>query len=193
MTYRRTSLAVALLIALCAPAPADAQIGAILEWINGLTGPAVARVGPEVALVAIDDRNKVNVAALFTVAVDDRGNPDTDAADIGSFAFQSSLESTLLGRRGSTQLRSRFGVEIHYFYGEFDGVWAPSFPVQLALHIPIEEWAVRLGTGFNVFSFADDDFAPFDIGVQSEDVDAGWMVQVEIEYGNFALFSGGRR
>ena len=188
MTYRSSPLAVALLLAIGAPAPADAQIGAILEWINGLTGPGITSVGPEVALVAIDDRNKVNVAALFTVAVDDRGNPDTDAADIGSVAVQSSLESTLLGRPGSPQLRSRFGVELHYFYGEFDDVWAPSFPVQLALHVPMDDLALRLGTGFNVFRFSEGDFAPFDIGIQDEDVDAGWMVQVEIEYGNFALF-----
>lgn len=180
-----------LLLSLALPAPAEAQVKEIIEWINGLSGPGLVRTGPEISLVALDDRNHIALAALIALVVDDRGNPATDDADIGAFGVKGILESTLLGEGGPVELRSRLGVEIHRFWGEFDSFWAPSFPATASLHFPLNRWALRVGTGFNIFDFPDDAFAPFDTGVATEGFDAGWMLQLAVEYGDFSLFRRG--
>jgi len=176
------------LTTLSAPSEVHGQWGAVLDWINGLSGPRLVRVGPELAVAHLDeDRNRVNLAALFAVAVDDRGNPDTDAADISAFGIQATLESTLIGEAGAPELRSRLGFELHRFAGEFDSFWAPSFPLLVSLYVPLDGWALKVGTGFNVFSFPDDAFSPYDVGVETSGFDAGWTVQVGVELGDFAL------
>lgn len=191
MLNRRSTLVPATLLTLLTlltPTRGDAQIGAVLEWINSLSGPGLVRVGPEVALVQVDDRNRIDLAPLFAVHVDDRGNADTDAADIETFGVQAVLESTLVGSGSPVELRSRLGVEIHRFTGNFESFWTPAFPAIVSLHVPVDRWAFRVGTGFNVYWFPDDAFEPFDTGVQRDSYDAGWTVQVGIEMGDFALF-----
>jgi len=189
MKRRPTLIGAVALLALGAPSEAQGQWGVVLEWINKLSGPGLVRVGPELAIAHLDeDRNRVNVAPLFAIAVDDYDNPDTEAADITAFGIQATLESMLIGQVGGVELRSRIGFEVHNFSGEFDSFWAPSFPMLLTLHFPAGSWAVELGTGFNIFKFPDDAFGPYDVGVDRSGFDAGWTLQAAIEMGTFALF-----
>lgn len=189
---RRSLVPLALvLLALSIPTASEAQVGAVIDWINKLSGPGLIRVGPEVTLDLFDDEsNRVALAPLFAVHVDDHDNPETEQADIGAFSVQGTLDSKLLDLGDSAELRSRFGFEVHRFWGEFDSFWAPSFPFLVALRVPANDLAFRLGTGFNVFSFPDDAFAPFDVGVETDGFDAGWTVQLGVEYdlNGFALF-----
>jgi hypothetical protein len=175
------------LAALGVPSEGQAQLGVVLEWVNKLSGPGLLRVAPELAIARVDARNRVNLAPMFTIFVEDHGNADTDAADIGAFGIQGTLESTLIGEPGAVELRSRIGFEVHRFSGEFDSFWAPSFPMLVALHVPAFGGAVKIGTGFNVFSFPGDAFAPYDVGIETDGFDAGWTVQVAFEMGTFAL------
>jgi hypothetical protein len=188
MQRRAILSALVVLLALDAPEEAQGQWGAVLDWINGLSGPRVGRIGPEWALAPIDERNRVNLSALYGFHVGDRGNPDSEAADISTFSFQSTLESTLIGEGGAAELMSRIGFEVHRFSGEFDSFWAPSFPVLVALRMPIDRWAIELGTGFNIFKFPEDAFSPFDVGVAREGFDAGWTLRAVVEYGSYSLF-----
>lgn len=191
MLNRRSTLVPSILLALltlATPVRSEAQIGAVLEWINSLSGPGLLRVGPQVALVEVDDRNRIDLAALFAAHVDDRDNPDTDAADIEAFGVQAVLESTLIGDGSPVELRSRLGLEIHRFTGNFESFWTPAFPAIVSLHVPVDDWSFHVGTGFNVFWFPDDAFEPFDTGVQRDSYDAGWTVQAGIQFGDFRLF-----
>ena len=184
-----TTLALALLFGAAGPSQASGQIRAILDWINSLSGPGLVRVGAGVGLVQIDDANLVTVTPLMSVHVDDRGNPDTEAADLFNVSARAALESTLFGDPGSTQLRSSFGVALHRWSGEFETFWSPSFPIMVSLHVPMQDWAFQLGTGFNVFSFPEDAFAPFDTGVETEGFDAGWTLQLGAQYSPVKLFN----
>jgi len=186
---RRQILFFALAVtALGAPTEAQGQWGVVLDWVNKLSGPGLVRVGPEIAVAHLDeDRNRVNLAPLFTIAVDDHGNADTDAADISAFGIQATLESMLIGQAGGPELRSKLGFEMHRFSGEFDSFWAPSFPMLVSVHVPVGSWAFEIGTGFNVFKFPDDAFSPHVVGVDTSGFDAGWTLQAAIKMGNFAF------
>lgn len=185
---RPTWLVPSLLLALSVPASAEAQIGPFLEWINSLTGPGMVRVGPEVTVVRFDERSRVTLGALFAVHVDDRDNADTDAADIENFGFPLVYERTLTGGARSTGLRARLGVELHRFSGNFDSFWTWSVPVLASVHVPAGGWAFRVGTGAQIFHFPDDAFLPWDVGVKRDGFEAGWIVQVGVEFGDFAIF-----
>jgi hypothetical protein len=187
MMRRPILLGAIALAALGVPCQAQAQLGVVLEWVNKLSGPGLWRLGPEIPIARVDDRNRVNLAPLFKVSVDTHANAATEAADIFAFGVQATLESTLIGQPGAAELRSKIGFEVHNFSGEFDSFWAPSFPMLLALHVPVGGGAFEIGTGFQVFSFPDDAFAPFDVGVETDGFDAGWTIQVAFEVGTFAL------
>lgn len=184
----RILLASFLLLGAALPVPAAGQLRAILDWINSLSGPGLVRVGAGVGLVDIGDGSRLTLAPLVGVHVDDRGNADTEAADISVLSLRAALESRLLGSPGSVELRSSFGAAVHRWSGSFESFASPSFPIMLVLHIPAEDWAFEVSTGFNVFSFPDDAFAPLDTGVETEGFDAGWTVQVAVEYQPFTLF-----
>lgn len=177
------------LLGCAAPTPADAQLRAILDWINSLSGPGLVRVGAGVGLVDVGESSRLTLAPLVSVQVDDRGNADTEAADLSVISVRAALESRLLGRPGSTQLRSSFGAAVHRWSGNFDSYVSPSFPILLVLHVPAQDWAVEVATGFNVFHFPDDAFAPFDTGVATEGFDAGWTVQLSVGYSDLVLFN----
>lgn len=176
------------LLGAATPAPATAQLRAILDWIGSLSGPGLVRAGIGVGLVDVGDDSRITLTPLISVHVDDRGNEDSDAADISVLSLRAELESRLFGEPGSAQLRSSFGVAVHRWTGEFESFASPSFPMLLVLHIPARDWAFEVGTGFNVFSFPDDAFAPFDTGVATEGFDAGWTLQLRVAYTPFTLF-----
>lgn len=170
-------------------APAQAQWGLVLDWINKLSGPGFVRIGAhygfEPGLAGTETRVRVTGMGGWKVSAEE----GSDAEDRGMqmYTLQATLETPLVGgSRRSAQLLGVLGVAGHVFSGDdFDSFANFSFPAQVVLRIPVGgRAAVRLGTGFNVFWFPDDAFDPLVVDVATEGFDGAWGATAGFEIGS---------
>lgn len=182
-----TVFAVALLSAMSAT-PAQGQWGAVLDWINKLSGPGFVRVGAHYAfgdgLAGTDTRIRLTGLAGWKVSAEE--GSDAEDRSMQMYSLQATLETPLLGgSRRSAQLLGVLGVAGHVFAGDdFDSFTNFSFPAQVVLRIPFGgSAALRLGTGFNVFWFPDDAFEPLVVDVDTESFEGAWGATAGFEIG----------
>jgi hypothetical protein len=174
MKGRTWILTLALVAGVALPSAAEAQdregIGAIIDWINKLSGPTM--VGPGISwytMLGDDVRLRVSGSYLTSVASDDVIDPDD--AGVNAFSIKPAVEFPI-GRRFSVG----GGFSLHNFGGDADErFWHWSVPVygQVRLKLAGTEarptWLMRFGLGAEYFSeFGPDDFAPITTGVSTD-------------------------
>lgn len=164
---------------------ADAQIGAILDWVIRLSGPGVARVGLQYVapLGGGEYAPEVSFAGTYGFKVADGDGPDGDAS-LAMWSAQGTLGQPVKVFSSGVAIIASGGVAIHAFSGDdFDSFTAFSIPLQAIVRIPAgNSLSFRLGGGVNVFRFSDDAFDPLDIGVDQGAWDPSPAVQASVTF-----------
>ncbi len=140
-----------------ASSPADAQISAVIDWINRLSGPQF--VGPNLSYAAGNDRVRARGALAYrwSVASDDAIAP---GGTITMFSVSPTVEFRVL-----EQLDLGLGVAAHHYGGDVDGFWHWSVPFYAQGVFPASDRVdIRFGGGANwFFKFKDSDFLPLTV------------------------------
>lgn len=151
---------------------AEAQLGAVLDWISEMSGPGFTRVGLMYSLPLQGENSATDLSFAAMGGWKVHSPEGTDAVDrsMQLWSLQGTLDAPLLRFSDETHLLAVMGVAGHVFSGDdFDSFVTGSFPAQLALRIrPGSSSLFKVGAGFNVFWFPDDAFDPLDVGVDTE-------------------------
>lgn len=186
---KRTTWIVALALAagLALPGGAQAQdregIGAIIDWINKLSGPTMVGPGVTYYNTVGPVRLRISGGYLFSVASDDVIEPD--GSSVTMLAIKPAVEFPI-GRSFSVGA----GLSLSRFGGDADeGFWHWSIPVygqakiRLAGDPDTPTWLLRLGLGAEYFpEFGADDFDPIDTGVSKDGGEFTLIGFLRIEY-----------
>lgn len=168
-------MTVAFLLVGASAAPAQ-ELGAILEWINKLSGPPFGGVGASfsVPLPGHENRDpylRYRLDGILHFSYDEADAVDPDDASIRMLT----LRNTVAFPVRYLPLDFAVGVGLHRFSGsDFDAFWHWSVPVQAQLRAPLSSAAtLRFGPSLNVFpAFDDDDFEPLTVDVSREGAEA---------------------
>jgi hypothetical protein len=137
--------------------PADAQISAVIDWVNRLSGPQF--VGPNVSYAVGNDRvrGRLALAYRWSVASDDAISPD---GSITMFSVSPTVEVRVLD-----QLDLGLGFAHHRYGGDVDGFGHWSLPFYAQGVFPASSTVdIRFGAGANwFFEFESDDFQPLTV------------------------------
>ncbi len=113
----------------------DAQIGPIIDWITGLSGPGVGRAGLQFTtpLQGRDGALELSVAGMYGADVKDGSGRDGDT-DLNLLSFRGTLDARLFRITPTIDVLAIGGIAGHSFTGtEFNSFGAVSFPLNLAL------------------------------------------------------------
>jgi hypothetical protein len=166
------SAALVMLLSLAGTGSLQAQVGAIIDWINKLSGPMVLRGGPTLTVggQAPDERLRVRTAFMYGFTFDRSGSVEPEGASIRMLSIQPMLEVTI-----HKYVDLGAGVSANYFFGDMgDSFWRPSFPIVASVrpspkndHVLLS--GLRVGGGVHIFPhFAQGDFDPLTVNVKYE-------------------------
>lgn len=152
------------------------DLGAILDWINKLSGPQFWGVGASLStpLPGHEDRDpffRYRLDGIWHMSYDEAEEVEPDDADIRMFTLRNTVQFPVR----YLPLDFAVGLSLHRFSGpDFDAFWHYSVPVQAQLRVALSETAVlRFGPSLDVFpAFDDEDFLPVVVDVSRDDAEA---------------------
>jgi hypothetical protein len=153
------------------PGSASAQMGAFIDWLHRLSGPAFVGVGasgvyetPGAAKV------RLKLSGVYRTSVSESGEVIPATANITMLTFQPSVEFPL------QQIPFDFGVgfALHRFGGDADGFWHYSVPIYAQFRPRgARRIAPLIGIGVHIFpKFELTDFAPLSVTASRTDSEA---------------------
>lgn len=153
------------------PGIASAQMGAFIDWLHRLSGPAFVGVGVTGAYeIPGAAEVRLRLSGVFRTSVSESGEVTPATANITMLTFQPAVEFPL------QEIPFVFGVgfALHRFGGDADGFWHYSVPIYAQFR---PRWVRRiapiLGLGVHIFpKFGVSDFAPLDVTVSRNDSEA---------------------
>jgi hypothetical protein len=150
----------------CTPTPAEAQMGAIIDWIHRLSGPPM--VGPAVSgAVPLNDRIRGSMQVAYRFSRDTDGAIEPEGSSVTMLTIRPGVEISLW-----SVVELNTGVSLNQFGGDInEKFWQASFPLLLQFRVPGSSgrWALRAGFGWEYFpEFGADDFAPLDVNVSMD-------------------------
>ncbi|HZD05473.1 MAG TPA: hypothetical protein VE173_11155 [Longimicrobiales bacterium] len=179
-----------LLLLAASPLRAQEGIGAILDWINKLSGPRFGGVGAtfyaplygeggEERSYDTSIRYRLSVAMHFSYDSDDAVDPD--GASIRMLTIRNSVEFPVR----HIPLDFAVGFSLHRFSGDPDTFWHWSVPLRAQYRVRLSPTAsLRFGPTVDVFpKFAADDFQPLTVDVSRDRTEAvfGFLVGVDFQ------------
>ncbi len=170
---------------------AEAQMGAILDWIHKLSGPGIVQVGatysaPVWTSRAADRVNPVAARMRFSLmggsAIDKSEEVAAPGGDIFLVSGQVMIELDLWGGVVSPGL----GVTGHVFFGDIDTFFKPSFPFRVTLrplkNTPLKGLLIAPSLHY-FFEWDDDDFQPLTVEVSRDSGELTWGLLLGYEFG----------
>lgn len=156
----------------------DGGMGALLDWINKMSGPRM--VGPAVTgWIALGEGFALrgSVAARWSSTTDEAITPS------GNRVSMVSLQPSVEYRMNET-VGFGAGLALHRFGGDVDGFWHPSFPLYAHVRVPTEgRLRPVVSVGAQVFpEFDAEDFAPLTVDVSRDGPEASLWVSAGVEY-----------
>lgn len=181
-------MTVLLLLGGATAAPAQ-DIGAILDWINKLSGPEFWGVGASfsVPLPGAEGRDpyfRYRLDGILHFSYDEAEEVDPDDADIRMFTIRNTVEFPVR----YLPLDFTAGVSLHRFSGsDFDAFWHWSVPIALQVRVPLSSRAtLRFGPSLDIFpAFDDEDFLPLIVDVSRDDAEAVFGLFVGVDFSLF--------
>jgi hypothetical protein len=178
------SLFLATLLCLTGVGRAEAQLGAILDWIYKLSGPGVLQLGGTGAFPLPTENEeraapgafRVRLSAMIGTTIDKSEEVAPPGGDIFLLTGQGLLEYNFSG--GAWSIGA--GAGVHWFFGDVDAFFKPYFTLPRLMWRPFRRrqgWERGLTFGASAYHYLKwdaEDFQPLEVDVSRDGGEWTW-------------------
>jgi hypothetical protein len=181
--------AIAVFVLLANASAASSQVGALLDWINKLSGPQFVGVGASFYTpVARQDDGEpylfYRLDGMIHFSYDEAEEVEPDDASIQMFTLRNMLQFPVR----YLPLDFGVGVALHRFSGtDFDAFWHVSYPIQAQVRAPLAPGVtLRFGSNVDVYpAFDGGDFLPLFVDVSRDRAEVAWGLLLGLDFDVF--------
>lgn len=189
LAFRTWWMSFALLTLSAPPLHAQEGIGAILDWINKLSGPRFVGAGAtfyapvygeEQTDRAYDGSIRYRLSLAYHVSYDSDEAVDPDGSSIRMLTIRNSVEFPVR----YLPVDFAVGLSLHRFSGDADPFWHWSVPLRAQYRVRLSPTAhLRFGPTLDVFpGFDTDDFQPLTVDVSRDRAEAAFGFVVGVDF-----------
>lgn len=168
-----------------ASAASAQELGAILDWINKLSGPQFVGVGASFSTPLHGRENgdrpiRYRLDGILHFSYDEAEEVDPDDASIRMITLRNMVQFPVR----YLPLDFAVGLSLHRFSGtDFDAFWHWSVPIQAQVRATLWPGAtLRFGPSVDLFpAFDDEDFLPLVVDVDRDDGEPGLGLFVGVD------------